>query len=65
MSALARDLKRYIVAVDLPGFIGLLVIVVCSKTLHDFVPDLYWEGFIAGAIGLPRALQATLPAQCS
>jgi len=48
--------------VDTPGVVGLTLIIICSRTLHpEFVPDLYWEGFIAGAIGLHIMFsQATL-----
>lgn len=49
----AQTLKRDIVAVDLPGFIGLWLIIVCTHMLYpEFIRVSYWEGFVAGAVGL-------------
>lgn len=49
---LKRSLQRYLLAVDAPGFIGILIIVISSHVLFHSVQFNYWEGFIAGAIGL-------------
>jgi hypothetical protein len=47
------SLNRYILAVDAPGAIGLWLIFACSHLLYPaFIQVMYWEGFVAGAIGL-------------
>jgi hypothetical protein len=41
-----------VLAVDLPGVLGIVLIVTLSRVLHNVVPGYYWHGFVAGAISL-------------
>lgn len=46
-------LKLYILAVDAPGLFGIIFIIICGIFFSPILPQkFYWEGFIAGAIGL-------------
>lgn len=49
---LIQSLQRYLLAVDTPGFIGIVIIVLSSHVIFPSVQVMYWEGFTAGAIGL-------------
>ena len=49
---LKQSLQKYLLAVDAPGFIGIIIIICSSHVLFDSVQFMYWEGFTAGAIGL-------------
>jgi hypothetical protein len=49
---LKRELQRYLLAVDIPGLIGIVLIVASTTVLKDSVQFLYWEGFVAGAVAL-------------
>jgi hypothetical protein len=50
---LVRTLTRYILAVDVPGAVGLWLIIVWTRFLFpDFIQAMFWQGFVAGAVGL-------------
>lgn len=56
-----RDLMLYMYASDVPGLLGMLVILFVSGFSHHLWTSLYWQGFITGAIGLHIAFsQATV-----
>jgi hypothetical protein len=48
----SHNIRLLILAVDLPGLVGILFIWGGSTVLHHDLPNIYWHGFIAGAIGL-------------
>ena len=53
LSKTLKRLKLYICAVDCPGMIGIWLIILCGHFLYPAaVQALYWQGFVAGAIGL-------------
>jgi len=55
-----RTLKRFILAIDIPGALGIWLIIACSHWLYPrFIQPTYWEGFTAGAIGLHIAFSQT------
>lgn len=49
------NVKNYIFACDGPGLFGLILITAMSIILHSELSGLFWQGFVAGAIGLHMA----------
>lgn len=45
---------------DIPGLLGLVFITIISVILHRDLNLLYWEGFVAGAIGLHLAFSQSV-----
>jgi len=57
---LYRKMKLLFMAVDFPGFLGLVFIVIVSHVLYPgHLQFSYWHGFVAGAIALHIAFSQT------
>lgn len=48
----AASLKLYILGVDGPGLLGILLVLGVSTWIHPLVSGFYWQGFVTGAICL-------------
>jgi hypothetical protein len=65
LEKLKGKLKLYALACDGPALLGIVLICIVSLALNHIVAGFYWQGFVAGAIGLQIAFSQTVLALLS